>query len=110
MTGPEQYRQSRKRLKETATSGPASPGEIPGSSGMHSCTPSLPSLPLAPVTHTPGAVLSIASPTQSQRNATSPCHRILDAAGGPSQTGEMSFYEEQILPRVTDRALLPAGL
>ena len=32
-------------------------------------------------------------------------HRILDAAGGPSQTGEMGFYEEQILPRVTDRAL-----
>src|SRR5260370_38094913 len=26
-------------------------------------------------------------------------------AGGPSQTGGMGFYEEKILPRVTDRAL-----
>src|SRR5215471_5237295 len=33
------------------------------------------------------------------------CHGILDAAEGPFQTGEMGFYEEQILPRVTDRAL-----
>jgi len=33
------------------------------------------------------------------------CYRILEAGGGPSQTGGMGFYREQILPRVTDRAL-----
>ena len=32
-------------------------------------------------------------------------HRILDAAGGPAQTGGMGFYGEHVLPRVTDRAL-----
>jgi len=36
---------------------------------------------------------------------TTRCHWILAAAGGPSQTGEMGLYEEQILPRVTDRVL-----
>src|SRR6516225_10564742 len=33
------------------------------------------------------------------------CGRIVEAGGGLSQTGEMGFYGEQILPRVTDRAL-----
>jgi hypothetical protein len=71
MTGPEHYRRAEKLLKEIATSGPEITARDTWQHGKHSCTPFLPSLPLAPVMHTPGAVFSIPSPAQSLSNATS---------------------------------------